>query len=189
MSIKARLVGVGLMVASLGGAFFLVTPGAEEWIGITVSLVFGAGVCQAVSGLSRSEGVALVMRQLPARQALVPVIAYGVGLGVSSFLLSQYVTQLETSELRQHGVVTQAKVTEVYSLKKSRSGTTYHVKVTFKDATGQVREVDEKVDGNEFNAIDVSDTVDVIYLPKTPVVLDILADKADRDLYQKQPAA
>lgn len=105
------------------------------------------------------------------------VIAMGIFSGRES--------AAELAEMKQKGVITEAVITDGWSTKRRRSGTSYTLKLKFKDQAGADQEVEEGVDSHEFEMVSIGMPVQIIYVPGNLDLLDVLLSEGAKAKYGK----
>ena len=91
----------------------------------------------------------------------------------------------EMAEMTQKGVVTEAVITDGWSTKRRRGGTSYTLKLKFKDQAGAEQEVEEGVDSHEFEMVSIGMPVQIIYVPGNLDLLDVLLSDETKAKYGK----
>lgn len=98
----------------------------------------------------------------------------------AAVLWFSYQEHLESEELRQHGVQTEAVVTDIRKHERHNSGrkhrsktVTYHPVVTYTDDRGITRTAESPVGVSSRTAYSKGDTVRVVYLPHKPQEIEL----------------
>lgn len=104
---------------------------------------------------------------------------------VMIFVFAMHFDTREENELREFGVITQAKIVNGSSLRLGR-GKSFDLVIQFFTPDGKERIVKESVGESEWQRVGKGEVIDIIYSSKNPQLMELLLDESSVNAYVKR---
>lgn len=181
-----RIFGAVLLLIGLTATWFLKTPESDTvLLCITISIA-SAGVCQLIWGFRSFAAVDSFFESgtTPRIWVFMGWLSVIVPFGLLLDWSFDRAKQLKTNELSENGVVATAIVLDK-SESRRRRGIDYILKIKFATQSGTMHETEVKISSDNFKNVSIGSSLQIIFSPDDPDVLDVLWYRIDRTLYGK----